>query len=99
MDLSPELEPIYANLVRISHSPLEFVMDFARILPGQTTSQVLARLLMSPIGAKMFLRALTENLSRYEASFGEINLPEGHSLAQDLFRPINPPDQPTPPKE
>jgi hypothetical protein len=51
---------------------------------------------MSPIGAKLFYHALGENLARYEANFGEINLPGGNSLATDLFKPTHPPE---PPKE
>jgi hypothetical protein len=41
---------------------------------------------MSPLGAKLFHRALTENLSRYEAAFGEIKVPGTKSLADFLFR-------------
>ncbi len=50
---------------------------------------------MSPLGAKLFHRALTENLSRYEAAFGEIKFPGGSSLAENLFHSINPPDPPS----
>jgi hypothetical protein len=48
---------------------------------------------MAPTAAKLFLRAITENLSRYESKFGEINIPTSHSLADDLFRPNNPPEE------
>lgn len=88
------MEAIYANMVRIAHSPAELVMDFARLLPGDTSPQVCARVLMSPIGAKLFLNALNDNLARYEAAYGEINLPGDTSLANDLFRTIRPPDAP-----
>jgi len=50
--------------------------------------------LMSPIAAKLFLRALTENIARYETVFGEIHLPGNSSLATDLFRNIHPPEPP-----
>jgi len=49
---------------------------------------------MSPLGAKLFHRALTENLSRYETTFGEITLPGGKSLADYLFRQSPPPEEP-----
>ena len=94
LELPADLEPVYSNLVRISHSPAELVFDFARMLPDQPSTRVLARLLMSPIGAKLFLRALGENLSRYEAAFGQINLPGEPSLANDLFGFIQPPEKP-----
>jgi Protein of unknown function (DUF3467) len=91
MELPPDLEPIYANMVRISHSPAELVMDFARLLPATPGARVYARLVMSPIGAKLFFRALGDNLARYEASFGEILLPGDSNLANDLFGSIHPP--------
>jgi hypothetical protein len=86
------MEALYANLVRISHSPAELVLDFARILPGSASAQVVSRILMSPVGAKLFFRALGENLARYEAAFGEISLPGDSSLVNDLFRPPHPPE-------
>lgn len=88
------LTPDYANLVRITHSPSEMVMDFARLLPGDTFAEIQARILMSPLGAKLFLRALAENITRYEASYGEIRLPGDNTLVQQLFRPPNPPRTP-----
>lgn len=94
LEFPEDLEPIYANLVRISHSPAELVMDFARLLPGSSTARGYARILMSPVGAKLFYRALGENLARFEAAFGEISLPGDPNLAADLFRQAKPPDHP-----
>jgi hypothetical protein len=96
LDIPEDLEPIYANLVRISHSPAELVLDFARILPGYAAAKGYARILMSPVGAKLFYRALGENLARYEAAFGEIALPGDPNLAADLFRQAKPPEPHTP---
>ena len=92
MEMPADMEALYSNLVRISHSPAELVFDFARMLPGQTVARVVSRLLMSPVGAKLFYRALAENLARYEAAFGEIPLPSDSPLANDLFRSHHPPD-------
>ncbi len=97
IEIPPDLLPVYGNLARIMHSPTEFVMDFARFLPGDGKANVAARVLMSPIGTKLFLQALTENVARYEATFGTINLPAGSStLADHLFRPFHPPEGPPP---
>src|SRR5512134_3814473 len=90
------MDPVYANLARISHSPTDIVIDFAHILPGETTANIRARVVMSPLSAKLLLRALSENLGRYEAAFGEITVPSNSSLAESLFRPPHPPE---PPKE
>ena len=94
MDIPPGLEPIYSNLARISHSPADIVIDFAQLLPGESKASVRARILMTPLSAKLLLRALKENLARYEAALGEINVPT--TLADSLFRPLQPPE---PPKE
>lgn len=94
MEVPPELEVLYANLVRIAHSPSELVFDFAHLLPGTTPAIVRSRIVMSPIAAKLFYRALGENLSKYEASFGEIKIPGDGTLADHLFRPTPPPDRP-----
>jgi hypothetical protein len=53
---------------------------------------------MTPLSAKLLVRALTENIARYEASFGEINVPTNSTLAENLFRPFQGPP-PEPPKE
>ena len=90
------MEPAYTNLARISHSRVDLVIEFAHMLPGETTANVRARVVMSPLSAKLLMRALTENLERYEAAFGEINVPANNTLAENLFRPYHPPE---PPKE
>ena len=89
------LKAIYANLVRISHTPGELVFDFAQLLPGDTNAEIITRVLMSPIGAKLFYRALGDNLQRYESVFGEIRLPVENNLANKLFKDIHPPDKPS----
>src|SRR6185295_19133561 len=69
------MEPAYANLARISHSLTDIVIDFAHILPGETSANIRSRVVMTPLSAKLLLHALTENLTRYEATFGEIPMP------------------------
>ena len=94
LEVPSDLEVEYVNLVRIAHSPSELVFDFAHLLPGSSPAQVRSRIVMSPLGAKLFYRALAENLAKYEASFGEINVPGSSSLADHLFRPPNSPEKP-----
>ena len=90
--LPPNLEPIYSNFALITNSPSEIVVDFAQIMPQVTQAHVRARIVMTPLNAKLVLRALTEHLARFEAHFGEIAVPAGGSLAEQLFRP--PPGEP-----
>lgn len=70
----PEGEGIYSNLALISHSPSEFILDFARIMPGLPRARVHARIIMTPQHAKLLLKALEDNVKKYEARFGEIKL-------------------------
>jgi Protein of unknown function (DUF3467) len=88
------MEPAYANLARISHSPADIVIDFAHILPGESSANIRSRVVMTPLSAKLLLHALTENLSRYEAAFGEIPMPSSNSLAESLFKPPHTPESP-----
>jgi hypothetical protein len=94
LEVPNDLSSVYANLVRIAHSPSELVFDFAHLLPGVTPARVSARVVMSPLGAKLLQRALSENLARYEAAFGEIKVPGEASLADYLFKPPQPPAKP-----
>lgn len=96
LEVPADLEAVYANLVRIAHSPSELVFDFAYFMQGASPARVRSRIVMSPLGAKLFFRALNENLSRYEATFGEIKIPGEVTLADYLFRP---PQQPPYQKE
>jgi hypothetical protein len=94
LNLPADLKALYSNLVRITHSPADLVFDFAEILPGSGAPTILARVIMSPVGAKLLARALAENLSRYETTFGEIRLPGDSSLATELFGQVHPPKPP-----
>lgn len=94
------LSPIYSNVVRIAHTPSEMVFDFGQILPGDSQAPIKARILMTPLSAKLLHRALSENLTKFEAAFGEIKMPQGKSLADNLFGSLNNPENPDdPPKD
>ena len=67
-----EAEGIYSNFVVISHSLSEFVLDFARILPGSPKSKVFARVVMTPPNVRSLLAALENNIKKYEEQFGKI---------------------------
>ncbi|NIS79572.1 MAG: DUF3467 domain-containing protein [Anaerolineales bacterium] len=93
--LPPDLESTYANFAMITHSRSEIVIDFAQVLPQMPRARVLNRVVMTALNAKLLLRALSEHITRYEAQHGEIDLPEGTSLADHLFRHVPPGDSPT----
>ena len=66
----------YANLAIISHSTSEFVLDFACMMPGLPKAKVKSRIVMAPEHAKRLLLSLQENVARYEAVMGRINIPQ-----------------------
>lgn len=59
----------YSNLAVISHSPNEFVIDFLSLLPGMPKPQVVNRIIMTPSNAMGLLKALEENISKYQSEF------------------------------
>lgn len=65
-------EGIYSNLAIINHSVSEFVVDFVSIMPGTPKSKVKSRIILTPQHAKRLLKALADNVNRFEKAHGEI---------------------------
>ena len=65
---------VYANFANIIHNPAEFVLDFARAVPGRNDVRILSRVMMTPTHAKQLLNALAQNIALYEKSFGPIRV-------------------------
>ncbi|TBR19536.1 MAG: DUF3467 domain-containing protein [Chitinophagaceae bacterium] len=73
IEISEEVaEGTYANLAIITHSHAEFVIDFVNVMPGNPKSKVKSRIIFTPQHAKRFMKAMNENISRYEAANGAI---------------------------
>lgn len=66
----------YSNLALVNHTDAEFVLDFLYVQPQQPLARVRSRIITSPRHAKRLLRALQDNVQRYEARFGAIVLEE-----------------------
>lgn len=66
----------YANLAIITHSSSEFILDFIRVMPGMPKAGVQSRIVLAPEHAKRLLRALEENIGKYERVFGLIRMPD-----------------------
>jgi len=64
---------IYSNLAIITHSNAEFVADFIRVMPGMPKARVKARIVLTPQHAKRLMRALQDNIQKYEAVHGKIS--------------------------
>jgi len=65
-------EGTYSNLAIINHSVSEFIVDFISVMPGQPKAKVKARIILTPQHAKRLVKALADNVSRFEQNHGEI---------------------------
>ncbi len=73
IELTDEIaDGTYSNLAVITHSNQEFVLDFIKVMPGVPKAKVKSRIILTPQHAKRFLKALTENVKKFEAMHGEI---------------------------
>ena len=89
LNINPEVaQGTYSNLVVISHTPAEVVLDFAQMLPGQEGATVRQRIIMNPVHAKRTHAALNENIRKYEQQFGTIEEPRtnmGDTVPYDIL--------------
>lgn len=65
-------EGTYSNLAIINHSNTEFVVDFISVMPGVPKAKVKSRIILTPQHAKRLLKALEENIHRFELANGDI---------------------------
>lgn len=80
-------EGIYANLAIIQHSRSEFVLDFIKMLPGIPKAKVKSRIILTPQHAKKLLRALQENVKKFESMHGTIKESEMENMPFKLGGP------------
>ncbi len=77
-------EGTYSNLAIISHSNSEFIVDFIRMLPNVPKAKVKSRIILTPHHAKRLMRALNDNIKKFEAQHGVIAEPDNPG-----FPPMN----------
>lgn len=88
IEISEEIaEGVYSNLAIITHSNAEFVIDFINIMPGTPKSKVKSRVILTPIHAKKMMRALAENIAKFEALNGKILEQEENQMPFNLGLP------------
>ena len=86
IELPEELaEGVYSNLAVISHSQSEFVVDFIRLVPNVPKAKVKSRVILTPQHAKRLMKALQDNITKYEKQFGAI----GESKSKEVYPPMN----------
>ena len=73
IELTEEIaEGIYSNLAIINHSPSEFVVDFIQMMPGIKKAKVKSRVILTPQHAKRLMKALVDNINKFENQHGQI---------------------------
>lgn len=73
IEISEEIaEGTYVNLAIITHSHAEFVVDFVNVMPSTPKSKVKSRIILTPQHAKRLMKALADNIKRFEAVNGQI---------------------------
>ena len=78
----------YSNLAVITHSHSEFIVDFIRMMPGVPKAKVKSRIILTPQHAKRLMRALIDNIQKYEGMHGEIkDADEGMTLPMNFGGP------------
>lgn len=88
IEISEEMaEGDYANLAIITHSNAEFVIDFVSVMPGTPKSRVKSRIIFTPMHAKRFMKAMVENIERYEAANGPIGDMEAIEIPMNFGGP------------
>ena len=88
IELSEEVaEGTYANLAIITHSNAEFVVDFVNVMPGVPKARVKSRIILTPQHAKRFMKALSENIKKYESVHGSIQDQEPVSIPMNFGGP------------
>lgn len=88
IELSEEMaEGIYANLAIITHSNAEFVVDFVNVMPGIPKAKVKSRIILTPQHAKRFMKALADNIKKYESMNGPIQDQEPINIPMNFGGP------------
>jgi hypothetical protein len=86
IELSEEVaEGIYSNLAIITHSNAEFVIDFVQVMPGTPKAKVKSRVLLTPQHAKRFMKAMVDNIQKFESVNGAIKEAEAVSAVPMNF--------------
>ena len=66
----------YVNMALVNHTETEFTLDFIYVQPQQPKAKVRSRIITNPKHMKRLLLAMQDNVAKFEAKFGSIELSE-----------------------
>ena len=88
IEISEEVaDGVYSNLAIITHSNSEFVLDFVRVMPGVPKAKVKSRILLTPQHAKRLMRAMADNIQKFESVHGQIRETEMPEIPMNFGGP------------
>jgi hypothetical protein len=88
IELTEEMaEGVYSNLAIITHSTAEFVLDFINVMPNAPKAKVKSRVVLAPQHAKRLMKALVENVKKFEQVHGAIKDIEQNALPMQFGGP------------
>ncbi|HTT70785.1 MAG TPA: DUF3467 domain-containing protein [Anaeromyxobacteraceae bacterium] len=75
IDIDPDIaNGVFVNMAMLNHTETEFTLDLVYLQPHPPKAVVRTRAITTPKHAKRLLHALQDNIAKYEARFGNIDL-------------------------
>ena len=68
-----DVDGIYSNVFFVAASRAEFILDFARIVPGVNNAKLMSRIIVSPHRLKALVKTLESQINSYESKFGKLD--------------------------
>jgi len=69
-----DTDGVYSNVLFVAASRAEFVLDFARIVPGVNGAKLKSRIIISPHRMKALVKTLESQIESYENKFGKLDI-------------------------
>ncbi len=73
---------VFVNMALVNHTENEFTLDLVYVQPQAPKATVRARAITTPKHLKRLLAAIQDNLARYEARFGVVELGDAPGFPQ-----------------
>ena len=68
-----DTDGVYSNVFFVAASRAEFVLDFARMVPGVKNAKLKSRIIVSPHRMKALVKTLQSQIDSYESKFGKLD--------------------------
>ncbi len=75
-----DTDGVYSNVFFVAASRAEFVLDFARMVPGVQGAKLKSRIIISPHRMKALVKTLQSQIESYETKFGTLDTDEQNTI-------------------